>query len=132
MFGQPFLETAAGDRVKLDDALGTGFAVVAVGTDPAGWLTDPHREYWRGLGATLVRIEPARTAQRAGRAGPQGDPTDTVVLYDVLGAFRDLLLGRPDEQVFLLRPDRYVAAAGRPRDLDRLTDDLRPLLGAAG
>jgi 3-(3-hydroxy-phenyl)propionate hydroxylase len=129
MFAQPLLETPDGARVKLDDAIGGGFAVLAVGADPAAHLSEANLAFWRGLGATLVRIEPARTARRAGAPDPAASDAGTVVLHDVLGAFRDLLLGRPAEQAFVLRPDRYVAAAGRHADLDRIAAQLQALLG---
>lgn len=129
MFAQPMLETPDGARVKLDDAIGSGFAVIAVGADPAARLSPANLAFWRELGATLVRIEPPRTARRAGAPDPADSADATVVLHDVLGAFRDLLLGRPGEQVFVLRPDRYVAAVGQHADLDRITSQLRHLLG---
>ncbi len=129
MFPQPTLETTSGARVKLDDAIGTGFAILAIGADPLDLLDPEHAGYWRGLGTAFVRIAPSRTGQRAGAQPPVGD---SIVLHDVLGAFRDLVLSRPAERVFMLRPDRYVAWAGASHDLDRMTAALRPVLGSAG
>jgi 3-(3-hydroxy-phenyl)propionate hydroxylase len=129
MFPQPTLEATNGARVKLDDAVGTGFAVIAVGADPTALLSAEHVAYWRSLGATFVQIAPSRTGQRATDAAGDAPAGGSIVLYDVLGAFRDLVLTRPSEQAFVLRPDRYVAGAGGHRDLDRITAQLRPLLG---
>ncbi|MCW2548461.1 MAG: putative 3-(3-hydroxy-phenyl)propionate hydroxylase, FAD/NAD(P)-binding [Mycobacterium sp.] len=131
MFAQPTLETPAGTRVKLDDATGSGFAVVAVDADPMQLLSTAHADFWRSLGATFVRIASSRPGQRAtGRPDDQAGTAESLVLHDIYGSFRDLLLGRPAEQVFIIRPDRYLAAAGRLEDLDRLTAELRSLLGS--
>jgi 3-(3-hydroxy-phenyl)propionate hydroxylase len=129
MFPQPTLETADGARVKLDDAIGPGFAMIVVDDDPVALLGPGNAGYWRAAGTTFIRIASGRPAQRA--AGPSAQPTaaETLVLHDVLGAFRDLILARPGERAFVVRPDRYVAAAGPARELDRMAARLRPLLG---
>jgi 3-(3-hydroxy-phenyl)propionate hydroxylase len=130
MFPQPTLEAGDGTRVKLDDAIGTGFALIVVDDDPLVLLSPRNLEYWQSVGTTFVRIASSRPGQRAtGPAGRGAADDDTLVLHDVLGGFRDLVLARPKERAFILRPDRYVAAAGSVRDLDRLSAQLRPLLG---
>ena len=125
LFGQPSVATDDGTRVKLDDAVGPGFAVIAIGADPATLLSESSRQFWESVGATLVRIAPSRTGARAGTAA---EPTKSLTFFDVDGAFRDLLLERPDDQVLVLRPDRYLAAAGPRAAADGLTLALRRLI----
>jgi 3-(3-hydroxy-phenyl)propionate hydroxylase len=47
---------------------------------------------------------------------------------DVDGAFRDLLLARPQDEVLVVRPDRYVAAACRADALEGVLDRLHERL----
>jgi 3-(3-hydroxy-phenyl)propionate hydroxylase len=52
------------------------------------------------------------------------------VLTDVDGAFRDHRLARPRDEVLVLRPDRYVAAACRLGELGGVVEQLDGRLGA--
>jgi 3-(3-hydroxy-phenyl)propionate hydroxylase len=132
MFPQPTLEAADGTRLKLDDAVGAGFAMIVVDDDPLSLLSPGNAKYWRSVGTTFIRIASGRPAQRAEGPAAQTNADETIVLHDVVGAFRDLVLARPAERAFVLRPDRYVAAAGPARELDRMSAQLRPLLGTPG
>ncbi|MCW2526747.1 MAG: putative 3-(3-hydroxy-phenyl)propionate hydroxylase, FAD/NAD(P)-binding, partial [Pseudonocardiales bacterium] len=136
-FTQPWVQNADGGKVKLDDAVGNGFSVIAIGSDPAEHLNEADRAFWREAGATLVHLAPSRTGQReltgntantTNTGSTDQAESDTVTLYDIDGAFRDLLLERPQDEVFVLRPDRYVAAAGTVGELASITDALRKLL----
>src|SRR6202161_3068253 len=101
MFTQPAVENADGDRVLLDDAIGSSFALLGLHPDPA----DRHKH----------------------RAKPGDDWS--VIVEDVDGVFRDWLLKRPADNVIVLRPDRYVAAVCPLADLERVTGRLRQTLG---
>jgi 3-(3-hydroxy-phenyl)propionate hydroxylase len=41
-----------------------------------------------------------------------------VTVVDIDGVLRDLLLARPADEVYVVRPDRYVGAVCRAADLD--------------
>ena len=137
MFGQPDVETVDGGRIKLDDALGTSFAVLGLHLDPETSLSPEAADWWRAIGARLVHV-------RAPRGGPGPEPgtrrkrpteaanVGSVQIEDVDGFFRDWLLHRPGDEVIVLRPDRYVAAICSRNDLDAVTAQLRTTLGGGG
>ncbi|WP_261563015.1 bifunctional 3-(3-hydroxy-phenyl)propionate/3-hydroxycinnamic acid hydroxylase [Frankia tisae] len=62
-----------------------------------------------------------------------GTPTDprtgSLLVRDIDGAFRDLRLGRPTDEIIILRPDRYVLAVCPAAELEATTRRLRALLG---
>jgi 3-(3-hydroxy-phenyl)propionate hydroxylase len=137
MFLQPDVENAAGERVRLDDTLGTSFAVLGLHVDPASVLDEQTVAWWRALGARFVQVVAPRGAPgpdpggRRKRPSGQGSGED-VVVEDVDGAFRDRLLRRPGDQVIVLRPDRYVAAVCSLAELPETTARLRAILGEPG
>lgn len=117
---QPRVLTAGGRVTLLDDVLGPGFAVVGV---------DCPQEAWRSV--------------RASELSTLGCRQVAVALDDLAPADADGLRGVADadghlEQLFapyrgkllLVRPDRYVAAAWQPSELDGVLAALRPYLAA--
>jgi 3-(3-hydroxy-phenyl)propionate hydroxylase len=134
MFTQPAVENADGDRVLLDDAIGSSFALLGLHVDPSSVLSADAAAWWRSLGARSVQVlaprgapgpDPGGRRKRPGRPG--GDWS--AVVEDVDGAFRDWLLKRPADNVIVLRPDRYVAAVCPLGDLEQVTGRLRRILG---
>ncbi|WP_245568141.1 bifunctional 3-(3-hydroxy-phenyl)propionate/3-hydroxycinnamic acid hydroxylase [Nocardia jiangxiensis] len=131
LFGQPFVQTTNGERCKLDDAVGSAIAVLGLTADPVEHLAPQNMRRLDALGARLFHVTPPRTARRFGFAEPtdvDGHPTPTTILYDIDGAFRDMLLARKADEVLILRPDRYVAAACRADELDRVVGRFAALL----
>lgn len=116
MFMQPQIETADGKHMRLDDAIGPWFAVLGIGRDPAAAMSDESRAFWQALGATLIEVRPSRSA---------APPGQSVVIEDLLGAFRDWKRARPAVRFVILRPDRYVAAVSREGELDAVTRVFR-------
>ena len=134
MFTQPAVENADGDRVLLDDALGSSFALLGLHVDPASGLSAEAAQWWRSLGARSVQVLAPRGApgpDPGGRRKRPGRPGDewSAIVEDVDGAFRDWLLKRPADNVIVLRPDRYVAAVCSLDELERVTGRLRQTLG---
>jgi len=133
MFMQPMVETTDRRVAKLDDVIGTWFAVIGVHLDPASGLDPSTLAWWRSLGARFVRVEAPRSgplpgprdgATQSSGAGPEA----TTVVEDVDGAFRDWLLTNPSAEIVVLRPDRYVAAITDRAHLPAVTSELRELL----
>ena len=127
MFGQPSVQTADGVRVRLDDAIGHGFAVLGLTGDPARHIDDAHAGRLKVLGANLFHVTPPLTGRRSGfetSAGGEAAETSSIELRDVDGAFRDMVLARGLDEVVILRPDRYVAAVCRLVDLDAVLERL--------
>jgi 3-(3-hydroxy-phenyl)propionate hydroxylase len=134
MFTQPAVENADGDRVMLDDALGSSFALLGLRVDPSSGLSAAAAAWWRSLGARSVQVLAPRGApgpDPGGRRKRPDRPGDdwSVIVEDVDGAFRDWLLKHPADNVIVLRPDRYVAAVCPLADLERVTGRLRRILG---
>jgi 3-(3-hydroxy-phenyl)propionate hydroxylase len=128
LFGQPFLEDSAGVRRRLDDVLGASFAVLGLNGDPVASLSDAGRKVLDRLGAKVWEVVPPRPGRRSGAADGRPEP-GTNALFDVTGAFRDQRLERPQDEVLVLRPDRYVAVACRAADLDRALTTLDRAVG---
>jgi 3-(3-hydroxy-phenyl)propionate hydroxylase len=134
MFTQPAVENADGDRILLDEALGSSFALLGLHADPASGLSADATAWWRSLGARSVQVLAPRGApgpDPGGRRKRPDRPGDdwSAIVEDVDGAFRDWLLKRPADNVIVLRPDRYVAAVCSLGDLERVTGRLRQTLG---
>jgi 3-(3-hydroxy-phenyl)propionate hydroxylase len=132
LMDQSFVETAAGERVRLDEVLGGGFAVLAWERDPQDLLDGSARETLAALGARLVRVLPPGT--------PTGAPeTVTDVEGGVAGWLRRVGGGsavvlRPDRQVFALctRRRRADLRAELNEALTRLAAGLtKPTAGSA-
>ncbi len=123
MFMQPMVETHDRRKLKLDDAIGPWFAVIGLNLDPAALMSPTDRAFWTGLGASLVCV-------RRSRSAPIPAAADTIVLDDLMGSFRDWQRQNPNDEIVILRPDRYVAATGRAAELDKITTQLRALMGA--
>jgi 3-(3-hydroxy-phenyl)propionate hydroxylase len=114
-FPQPMVQTTDGEPIRLDDVLGPRIAVVGLVPGVAASISDRTAERLRACGGVLVRSAPAPTYLR-GAAGP-ADPA-VVTVVDIDGVLRDLLLARPADEVYVVRPDRYVGAVCRAADLD--------------
>ncbi|MBW0102630.1 bifunctional 3-(3-hydroxy-phenyl)propionate/3-hydroxycinnamic acid hydroxylase [Pseudonocardia sp. KRD291] len=131
-FGQPRMEAADGAPGLLDDILdrtgegaGPVLAVIGLTADPADHLGTAARDRLARAGGHLFAVRPGGPAARAGASAP-GRST---ALVDADGAFRDLLLARPQDEVVVVRPDRYVAAACHAVELEGVLDRLHTLLG---
>ena len=116
MFIQPDVELPSGQRVKLDEAAGEWFALIGVNTDPVEHLDEESLRYWRSLGARFLRVNRSRAGEHMRRAA-----SETVILDDVQGGFRDWARGRADREIVLVRPDRYLAATCSRSEANAMT-----------
>jgi 3-(3-hydroxy-phenyl)propionate hydroxylase len=97
MIPQPFVRSASGARVLLDDALGTEFVVLGMNVDPTTVLSREQKLGWDQFGA---RYEIIRTHSIPG--------TDSLV--DVDGELK-AWFDAHGSTVVVVRPDRFVAAS---------------------
>jgi 3-(3-hydroxy-phenyl)propionate hydroxylase len=123
LFVQPTVCTRAAPSVKLDDAIGPWFALIAWNNDPREILDEDAQ---RRLARTRVRLVTARPAVQlnweepepvlaaGGVVPPRPAPPDDAVLIvgDLDGALKRWFDGHA-ESVLLLRPDRIVGGASR-------------------
>jgi 3-(3-hydroxy-phenyl)propionate hydroxylase len=141
MFMQVDVEQTSGDgvreRLKLDDAIGPWFAVIGINADPRTTLSAPMLDWWTQLGAKFVNVVRPRSYARSLTADgpptkqPLLDTTGLLLVEDVDGGFRDWLLSNPNDQIVVLRPDRYVAATSDPSSFDRVSQAIRSALRGA-
>jgi 3-(3-hydroxy-phenyl)propionate hydroxylase len=123
MFVQPLVETAHRQAVRLDDTLGSWFAVLGFGVDPAEYLTDAERDYLIRLGATLIKA----IDSRAGRCQRTDTRQGTQVIEDLEGHLREWFT-RYGTRFAVIRPDRYVAAVADETSLGAVVSQLRTSL----
>ncbi|MGH3744760.1 MAG: hypothetical protein ACRDTP_07870, partial [Mycobacteriales bacterium] len=117
---QPRVLTAGGRVVLLDEVLGPGFALVGAGCPEWAWHDARGSELstldCRPVQAVLDDLAPEDSKGRTGIADIDGH------LHELLAPHRGRLL--------LVRPDRYVAAAWGPHELEGVLAVLRPFLAA--
>ncbi|WP_343676098.1 bifunctional 3-(3-hydroxy-phenyl)propionate/3-hydroxycinnamic acid hydroxylase [Paraburkholderia heleia] len=123
MFIQPRVRLADGRVVRLDDAIGNGFAVLAWGADPTFGLTPQARALWERLGARFVFAKPDVQLEYADDV-----PEDVLALGDVQGRLKEWFSRLP-ESVVLLRPDRFVAGVCSPQQVSDAIVELAGKLG---
>jgi 3-(3-hydroxy-phenyl)propionate hydroxylase len=128
-FPQPSVRNSAGVPVRLDDLLGTRIGVVGLVPDIAGSISASTAARLELHGGVVIQVKPVRVYHR--EHPPMGDRAVPVVeAIDIDGALRDLLLARPADEVYLVRPDRYVAAVCRAVELDAVLGRFLALLAA--
>ena len=123
MLPQPNVTAVDGDTVKLDDLLGPGFALLAVGADAAAALADFDRPVWAHLEARRVALLPTD--------GEPGDdlPRDRLRIARIAAGEISRKLDPYRGKILLIRPDRYVAAACSPADGAAMAAALADLAG---
>jgi 3-(3-hydroxy-phenyl)propionate hydroxylase len=114
LFIQPNVSTRQNKSLKLDDAVGPWFALIAWNNDPRAILDEDARSRLARLGVRLVAARPAVQLNWNENA-PAHEPTpDDSVL--IIGDQEGLLKRWFDahaESVVLVRPDRIVGGASR-------------------
>jgi 3-(3-hydroxy-phenyl)propionate hydroxylase len=110
LFIQPTVSTRAAPSVKLDDALGPWFALIAWNNDPRQILDEDAQ---RRLARTGVRLVTARPAVQLGWDDPDPGPGDAVLIVGDLDGALKRWFDAHEESVLLLRPDRIVGGASR-------------------
>jgi 3-(3-hydroxy-phenyl)propionate hydroxylase len=123
MFIQPRVRLGDGRVVRLDDAIGNGFAVLAWGADPTFGLTPQARALWERLGARFVFAKPDVQLEYTDDV-----PEGVLALGDVQGRLKDWFSRLP-ESVVVLRPDRFVAGVCTPQQVSDAIVELASKLG---
>jgi 3-(3-hydroxy-phenyl)propionate hydroxylase len=105
---QPCVKGPDGRSARLDDLLGSGFALIGVGVDPRASLSQDDLATWQRLATRFVTVHPF-----GGR--PQGDtarvrPDGLVEVEDVSGELIAWLRahGQRRGSVVIVRPDRFI------------------------
>jgi 3-(3-hydroxy-phenyl)propionate hydroxylase len=119
MLPQPEVIDGSGQTRKLDDVLGSGFALLAVDIDPGSAFVDLDQPLWNRLDANRVALISAP------RTGQLDDQVTMVGTHD--GELPNRF-GPYKGKILLVRPDRYAAAAFTPDRASEVTDRLSELL----
>jgi 3-(3-hydroxy-phenyl)propionate hydroxylase len=119
MFIQPPVERPDGTVVKLDEALGPGFALLSWQADLATSLEPALRSDLNRLGCRTIAAARSRSLQAMQLKGEPRDGVD--IVEDVENGLHGWFTACGADWV-LLRPDRVVAAIGRAVTMAR---DLR-------
>jgi 3-(3-hydroxy-phenyl)propionate hydroxylase len=105
LFVQPRVDTRDSANVLLDDALGTGFAVVCWNNNARALLSQDVFERWKSLGAKFVEARPITQLHWTGHDDP-----DVLIVGDRTGGLKGWFDAHTDSVLFL-RPDRCIAGA---------------------
>lgn len=112
LFVQPRVALRNESIVRLDDAIGYRFALVAWAADPCVYMNEEARRVWARLGgATVVVRSQAELMSDVNDVGPA-----TALVGDVTGTLKEWFAAE-DASVVILRPDRFVAAICRPQEI---------------
>ena len=114
-FPQPRVSTSTQARVRLDDAIGSGWNVLVWGNDPHQMFSEDSHALLEQLGASLIRIVPEVRREWT----EEHSDTRTTVVGDVDGSLKAWFDDRPFSVVFL-RPDKFVAAVSLTGDADNV------------
>jgi 3-(3-hydroxy-phenyl)propionate hydroxylase len=114
LFVQPRVALRNGSVVRLDDAIGYRFAIVAWAADPCIYMNDEARRVWSRLNGTTVVV---RSQTELMSDMNDVDP-GTALVGDMSGALKEWF-ATEDTSVAILRPDRFVAALCRPQEISR-------------
>lgn len=118
MLPQPLVRRPDGLEARLDDVIGPGFALIAQQEGATRALTTVAAAPWRELAPTLIALGEGLPADIEGVASLV--PLTSTVM-PALRAHRD--------QIILVRPDRYVAAAFWPEEVDAAISAFRAAMG---
>jgi 3-(3-hydroxy-phenyl)propionate hydroxylase len=124
MFVQPTVQGADGARQRLDDVLGSWFAVIGFDADPLAALGDSGLAALARLRPHVIKVLPSRAGQRRHE---EACVLSTTVVEDVDNELRAWFQAR-GRSVAVIRPDRYLATLTTPDGLGahlaRLADQL--------
>jgi 3-(3-hydroxy-phenyl)propionate hydroxylase len=134
MLPQPMVTTTQGHRILLDEALGTGFALLRLHHNPEDAFAGLKTDFWERLGARFVCIQPSRQEEhnaiygelsQQGGYEPPGSGMQPVV---VVQADDTGFLGNNQDLFFVIRPDRYILGVFREKKADVFVSAFQGLL----
>jgi 3-(3-hydroxy-phenyl)propionate hydroxylase len=127
LFVQPTVSTRTTPSVKLDDAIGPWFALIAWNNNPREILDEDAR---RRLTRMCVRLVTARPAVQLNWDEPE--PDDAVLIVgDLDGSLKRWFDGHA-ESVLLIRPDRIVGGASQAYAASDMVRAFAAVIGAPG
>jgi len=136
MLPQPWVTTAQGHHVLLDEVLGAGFALLRLHHDPKRAFASLKTDFWERLGARFVCVQPCNSGKQeqgilhkelssdgAQAVWGEGMPPLTVVQANDT-SFADFY----GNLFVVVRPDRYILGVFREEKADLFVAALQGLL----
>jgi len=123
LFPQPYVETAEGDKVLLDEILGNGFSLLALTAQPDLVFAAVTQPIWDRLRVRRVAVLP----QKAGWCVAPG-----VIVVREQDQTLTKIAAAHAGYLILLRPDHYVAACIPVADIAQGSDIIDALLRKTG
>jgi 3-(3-hydroxy-phenyl)propionate hydroxylase len=117
---QPTVITRENQKVLLDQLLGNGFALVAVGGDSSALNDAVGKVQWMQPPPIIINV--------IGADDPWPAESPSITVCDPSGMLRDWYAQHRIDFT-LLRPDRYIFGGYRRGDIDRAGVELRKALG---
>lgn len=127
-FPQPPVQRLDGERVLLDDVMGHRLTLLSLVPGIGARLDAELLGRWHDIDGVVLESHVTPSYRREGQLGPSGGSDGVEAFYDIDGALRDLLLSSPADQVYVVRPDRYVAASGPMDDVGRMATGVLDIL----
>ena len=122
MFIQPKMQDSAGQTQLLDQFIGTDFAVIAWGVNPTWGMMPATLAKWKALGVKFIKVVPPE--QLATTKAEDG----VLILGDAEHAIR-AWLGKTNDSMVFLRPDKFVAALAIPQVSEQISQAIFEKLG---
>ena len=119
LFPQPSVETREGEKVRLDDILGNGFALLALTARPDLAFAATGQPLWSRLNVRRVAVLPLEA--------PWCDSSGSTLVRERDSAL-SVLRANYAEHLILLRPDHYVAACIPVAEGTQRSDFMNALL----
>ncbi len=137
---QPEITTPQGRRMLLDDALGTGFALLRLHHNPDKAFAALQGDFWRNIGARFVCVQVENhhqigktPAQQHGHAHcpyapyeepPQANRPTCVVIRSKVPDFPHM----SQDQFIVVRPDRFILGIFKETSADKFVSAFQSLL----
>jgi 3-(3-hydroxy-phenyl)propionate hydroxylase len=124
MFIQPQVLTETGERVLLDEVIGSNFAIIAWGCDPIWGMSRAQVEQWSALGTRFIQVLPDVQLRAASDVSP-----GVIRVGDSTGRLREWF-AHGSSSIALVRPDRFLAGLAIPQTVGQACDQLALALKA--
>ena|SRR5579859_2064758 len=148
MLPQPWVKTAKGHDVLLDEVLGTGFALLRLHHDPKRAFASLKTDFWERLGARFVCVQPCASGEQGqdilhkGAMNWARNAAPTIAQNDrVYGLMNEeappVAVAQANDTSFadyygnlfvVVRPDRYILGVFREEKADLFVAALQELL----
>ena len=133
---QPEVTTEQGQRVLLDDLLGTDFALIALHSSATRvhTITQNHSAFWAQLSARVVNVQQATAYQlthlseHEGEADSHADADFVPTVTTAFSASPDLFMRNSGELFVVVRPDRYVMGVFTQNSAEQFVATFQRLL----